>query len=131
MRTMRGRRTVKGLAIAGVAVWLFSESQKHKELAALPEPPAAVPPPARQGEAPGVQWTPAAPVRSWRRRTATTLVFTALFFAGAALSAGAGNELAHVDAGSTDAAVVDAATTDTTTTDVTTDATTDAAKSTD
>jgi cell wall-associated NlpC family hydrolase len=62
--------------------------------------------------------------RSWRRRTATALVFTALFFAGAALSAGAGNVVAHIDAGSTDPAVeTDVATTETTETGETVTAT--------
>jgi cell wall-associated NlpC family hydrolase len=52
---------------------------------------------------------PRAPRRMFRRRLATSLTFATLFFAGAALSAGAGNELAHVDAASTDPAAVAAA----------------------
>jgi peptidoglycan DL-endopeptidase CwlO len=52
---------------------------------------------------------PSAPRRMFRRRLATSLTFATLFFAGAALSAGAGNELAHVDAASTDPAAVAAA----------------------
>ncbi len=48
----------------------------------------------------------AAPRRAFRKRLATSLVFSTLFFAGAAFTAGAGNELAHVDAASTDPAAV-------------------------
>src|SRR3954465_11184793 len=69
---------------------------------------------------------PSAPRRMFRRRLATSLTFATLFFAGAALSAGAGNELAHVDAASTDPAAgaaaepigdVEATTVDVTTTE--------------
>jgi peptidoglycan DL-endopeptidase CwlO len=50
-----------------------------------------------------------APRRPARKRFATSLALVALFVAGGALSAGAGNELAHVDAASTDPAAVAAA----------------------
>ena len=128
---MGGRRTVGGLAIAGLVVWLFAGSKKYEELDALPAPREVVEPPA----VPLPAEMPVRAQRSWQKRAATTLAFTALFFAGAALTAGAGNELAHVDAGSTDSAVADVATTDETTStdEVTTtgaETTTDAATTT-
>jgi cell wall-associated NlpC family hydrolase len=89
--------------------------QAAESLALVPvpeEPPA--PPPA---------------ARTRRKRVALTLVYTTLFFAGAALTAGAGNELAHIDDGSTIASDT-TGTTDTTTVDATTvtvDGSTDAA----
>src|SRR5437763_9575536 len=117
---MLKRRTVGGLAVAGIAVWLFSASKNedHTELAALPAPSTT--------EQPPVTLEPAVPAAfatrrpSFRRRAATTFAFTALFFAGAALSAGAGNIVAHIDSGSTDATAVDGtAADDTTATDTT------------
>jgi peptidoglycan DL-endopeptidase CwlO len=72
---------------------------------------------------------PAAPARtSWRRRAAVTLAYTTLFFAGGAVVAGAGNQLAQVDPESTNAAVV---VTDTPDTDVSTTTTTDVSTTTD
>jgi cell wall-associated NlpC family hydrolase len=67
---------------------------------------------------------PVVPARIRRRRFALAISLTAVFFAGAALAAGAGNQLAHPSDDSTVAASTDAATTDTTTTETT--ATTDA-----
>jgi cell wall-associated NlpC family hydrolase len=74
---------------------------------------------------------PVVPSRIRRRRFALTIAMTATFFAGAALAAGAGNQLAHPSDDSTVAVATDTTTTDTTTTDatattdpVTTDATT-------
>jgi cell wall-associated NlpC family hydrolase len=138
---MGKRKTVSGLAIAGLAVWLLTDKKTEKEPAALPAPAVTEQPPVAPEPAVAAAFATRRP--SWRRRTATTLVFTALFFAGAALSAGAGNIVAHIDAGSTDAAAVDAAptgdttdTTDTTATDTTatdttaTDTSTDAATTT-
>src|SRR5947209_17206111 len=109
---MGRRKTAGGLAIAGFAVWLLAGSNKHQEVPALPAPQPAEP---EAAPLPAVVEAVVVPRvrKSWRRRTATTLVFTSLFFAGAALTAGAGNELAHVDAGSTDpAAATDVTTTD-------------------
>jgi len=78
---------------------------------------------------------PVVPARIRRRRFALTIALTAIFFAGAALAAGAGTEVAHPSDDSTVAVATDTTTTDTTTTDVTTtdaattvaDTTTDAA----
>ena len=115
---IRGRRTVGALALVGLAVWVAKLPPLHEDDAAPePAPPEPEVDPPRQD-------TPQAR-RGWRRRAALTLVYTAVFFAGGAVVAGAGNELAQVDAGSTDQAVVtdvvstDAATTDTTTTEAT------------
>jgi cell wall-associated NlpC family hydrolase len=121
---IRGGRTVGALALAGLVVWLTKQAPPLEDGVA-PEPPAApVVEPAPQETA-----TPRR--RSLRRRAAFALVYTTIFFAGGAVVAGAGNELAQVDAGSTDAAVVtdvastDGTTAETTTTDVTTTETTD------
>jgi len=68
---------------------------------------------------------PVVPRRARRRRFALTLALSAIFFAGAALAAGAGNQLAHPSEDSTVAVATDATATDTTTTtDTTTDVTT-------
>jgi peptidoglycan DL-endopeptidase CwlO len=88
------------LLVAGVVVWFATRAVEQAEVPAfapVPEDPPAPPPAAR----------------TRRKRVAFALVYTTLFFAGAALTAGAGNELVHVDDGST----VAAETTDTTTTD--------------
>ncbi|HEX3225187.1 MAG TPA: C40 family peptidase [Gaiellaceae bacterium] len=69
---------------------------------------------------------PVVPARIRRRRFALTIALTAIFFAGAALAAGAGTQSAHPSDDSTVAVATDATTTDTTATD-TTPATTDAA----
>jgi cell wall-associated NlpC family hydrolase len=77
---------------------------------------------------------PVVPTRIRRRRFALTIALSAIFFAGAALAAGAGNQLAHPSDDSTVAVATDTTTTDTTTTDATatTDATvTDATTTTD
>jgi cell wall-associated NlpC family hydrolase len=74
------------LLVAGAFVWVASRVVAAGEAKPLPiEVPDDVP------EAAVV---PAAPKRAYRKRFATSLVFAALFFAGAALTAGAGNELA-------------------------------------
>lgn len=86
---------------------------------------------------------PVVPARIRRRRFALTIALSAIFFAGAALAAGAGNQLAHPSDDSTVAVATDSTTTDTTTTDTTattdpattdattTDATTDVTTTTD
>ena len=76
---------------------------------------------------------PVVPARIRRRRFALTIALTAIFFAGAALAAGAGTQVAHPSDDSTVAAATDATTTDTTatSTDATATATTDAATTTD
>jgi cell wall-associated NlpC family hydrolase len=65
--------------------------------AAKPAPPIEVP----DEDVPEAAVAPAASNRSFHRRFATSLVFAMLFFAGAAFTAGAGNELAP-DVTSTD-----------------------------
>jgi cell wall-associated NlpC family hydrolase len=73
---------------------------------------------------------PVVPRRIRRRRFALTLALSAIFFAGAALAAGAGTQLAHPSEDSTVAVATDTTTTDTTATDTTTDATTTVADTT-
>src|SRR3954453_15044397 len=101
---MLKRRTVGGLAVAGIAVWLFSanKNEDYTELAALPAPSTTEQPPVAPEPAVPAAFATRRP--SFRRRAATTFAFTALFFAGAALSAGAGNIVANIDSGSTDPA---------------------------
>jgi cell wall-associated NlpC family hydrolase len=77
---------------------------------------------------------PVVPARIRRRRFALTIALTAIFFAGAALAAGAGTQAAHPSDDSTVAVATGGTTTDTTATDAaeTTDATsTDAGATTD
>jgi cell wall-associated NlpC family hydrolase len=114
------RRLVVAGAFMVVARWAVAQGEARPVPIEVPDdvPEAAV--------------ATVAPRPAFRRRLATSLVFATLFFAGAAFTAGAGNELAQIDAASTDTtAVVDAAppadatATDATTTDATpTDATT-------
>jgi cell wall-associated NlpC family hydrolase len=68
---------------------------------------------------------PVVPARIRRRRFALTVALSAIFFAGAALAAGAGTQVAHPSDDSTVAVATDTTTTDTTAT------TTDAAATTD
>jgi hypothetical protein len=65
-----------------------------------------------------------------RRRRALTAVFTILFFAGAALTAAAGNEVATLVSSSSEATAVDTQTTDTTATDTSATETTTSATTT-
>jgi cell wall-associated NlpC family hydrolase len=114
---IRGRKTVGALALAGLALWLTKQPAPRDDDVerVAPEPPPPAPQPA------------VAARRSWRRRAAITLAYTTLFFAGGAVVAGAGNQLAQVDPESTtDAALVGTETTvtDTTTTSTDTDVTT-------
>ena len=91
------------LLVAGAFVWVASRVVGAGEAKPTPiELPDDVPEAAV---------APAAPRRAFRKRFATGLAFSMLFFAGAALTAGAGNELAP-DVTSTDvtAAVVTEAT---------------------
>ena len=74
---------------------------------------------------------PVVPARIRRRRFALTIALTAIFFAGAALAAGAGTQVAHPSDDSTVAVATDATTTDTTETTTDATATTDAATTTD
>ena len=112
-RRSLARRLVVAGAVVYVARWAVAQAEtKPVPVEGLDDvPDAAFAPPAKR--------------HSFRRRFASSLTFATLFFAGAALSAGAGNELAHVDAASTDPAAVaaalpvaDATTTDATTADV-------------
>src|SRR5258705_6673155 len=110
---MAGRSLARGLVVAGavvyVARWAVAQAETKPGPVEAPD------------ELPDAAVAPRAPRRAFRKRLATSLTFATLFFAGAALSAGAGNELAPVDAASTDPAaaaaavpVADAATTTTT-----------------
>lgn len=70
---------------------------------------------------------PVVPARIRRRRFALTIALTAVFFAGAALAAGAGTQVAHPSDDSTVAVATDATTTDTTATSTDATTTTDSA----
>jgi peptidoglycan DL-endopeptidase CwlO len=91
---MRGRsvfdwRLVAAGVVVSAAAWERSERRRLRERHVVVETPATVPetvPPPR----PVAQ--PTRRKRRSGRRLATSLVFVSLFFAGAALSAGAGNE---------------------------------------
>jgi len=91
------------LLVAGAFVWVAS-----RVVATGEAKPAPIELP---DDVPEAAVAPAAPRRAFRKRFATSLVFSMLFFAGAAFTAGAGNELAP-DVTSTDvtAAVVAEAT---------------------
>jgi peptidoglycan DL-endopeptidase CwlO len=81
------------LLVAGAFVWVANRVVAAGEAKPLPiEEPDDVPEAAV---------APAAPRRAFRKRFATSLAFSMLFFAGAAFTAGAGNELAP-DVTSTD-----------------------------
>src|SRR5260370_2898470 len=93
------RRLLVAGAVVWVARWAVAQGETKPAPIDVPEdlPEAAI--------------APATPRRAFRKRFATSLVFSALFFAGAAFTAGAGNQLAQVDDLSTAApTVVDAAT---------------------
>ena len=119
-RRSLARRLVVAGALVWVARWAVAQADTKPAPVEIPD------------EVPEAAVAQVAPRRVFRKRFATSLTFATLFFAGAALSAGAGNELAHVDAASTDPAAIaealpitDATTTDATATDATaTDATT-------
>jgi cell wall-associated NlpC family hydrolase len=70
---------------------------------------------------------PVVPARVRRRRFALTIALTVIFFAGAALAAGAGTQAAHPSEDSTVAVATDATTTDTSATATDATVTTDAA----
>ena len=118
-RRSLARRLMVAGAVVCVARWAIAQAETK------PTPVEGL------DDVPDAAVAPLAPRHAFRKRLATSLTFATLFFAGAALSAGAGNELAHVDAASTDPAAVAAAlpVTDATTTDATTTdaATTDVA----
>jgi cell wall-associated NlpC family hydrolase len=90
------------LLVAGTVVWFarWAVAQGDAKPAPIEVP----------DDVPEAAVAPAAQRHAFRKRLATSLVFSTLFFAGAAFTAGAGNQLAHVDDLSTDApTVVDAA----------------------
>jgi cell wall-associated NlpC family hydrolase len=109
------------LLVAGTVVWVarWAVAQGETKPAPIEAP----------DEVPDAAVAPAARRHTFRRRFATSLAFSALFFAGAAFTAGAGNELApDVTSADVTAAVVAEATvpppapevvTDVTSTDVT------------
>jgi cell wall-associated NlpC family hydrolase len=102
--TVMGRGSwTRRLLVAGVVVWFATNAASEKAAHGAAAPAPAEPP----APEPAVR-----PRRTRRKRIALTLVYTTLFFAGAAFTAGAGNELVHMDDGST----VAAETTETTTT---------------
>ena len=82
------------LLVAGAFVWVAS-----RVVAAGEAKPAPIEVP---DDVPEAAVAPASPRRAFRKRFATSLAFSMLFFAGAAFTAGAGNELAP-DVTSTDA----------------------------
>jgi cell wall-associated NlpC family hydrolase len=82
------------LLVAGAFVWVASRAVATGEAKPLP---IEVP-----DDVPEAAVAPAPPRRAFRKRVATSLAFSVLFFAGAAFTAGAGNELAS-DGTSTDA----------------------------
>jgi cell wall-associated NlpC family hydrolase len=90
------------LLVAGTVVWFARCAFAQGEVEPAPiEVPDELPEAAVTAIAPP-------PRRSFRRRFATSLAFSALFFAGAAFTAGAGNQLAVDDLSSGAPAVVDA-----------------------
>jgi cell wall-associated NlpC family hydrolase len=105
--------------VAGAALWFVRWLASPPEL--LPEPEQeAEPKPARDDwEFPQPKLAPVQ-LKRMSRRFATTLAFTAIFFAGAALAAGAGNEVAKL---SSDSAAVAAPAAQATTTTEASDAT--------
>jgi cell wall-associated NlpC family hydrolase len=94
------------VVVAGAAVWFV------RWLASPPEAlREAEPKPARdEWEFPEPKRLPL-PAKGTRRRFTTSLALTAIFFAGAALAAGAGNEVAQISSDSTVAAATDTTTT--------------------
>jgi cell wall-associated NlpC family hydrolase len=96
---MARRSFARRVLVAGTVICFarWATAQQGKTKPAPPELP---------DDAPEAAVAPtAAPSRALRKRLATSLVFATLFFAGAAFTAGAGNELAaQVDAASTDPA---------------------------
>jgi peptidoglycan DL-endopeptidase CwlO len=104
---LASKKTLGGLAlVAGLVAWAVSSAPRElPEAAPLPVEPAVPPAP----PAPTVR------PRSFRRRLAVSFAFAVMFFAGAALAAGAGNVLV-----ANDGAVAEAPTDVTTTDDATT-----------
>src|SRR6266852_5048392 len=92
------------LLVAGTVVWV---ARWTLEQGKVKPAPVEVP-----EDLPEAALAPAPPRRAFRRRLATGLVFSTLFFTGAAFTAGAGNQLAQIDDSSTAAptVVADAAT---------------------
>ncbi len=87
------------LLVAGTVVWVARWAVARGETKPAPiELPDDVPEAAV---------APTAPRHTFRRRFATSLAFSALFFAGAAFTAGAGNQLAVDDSSTAAPAVVD------------------------
>ena len=92
------------LLVAGTVVWV---ARWTLEQGKVKPAPVEVP-----EDLPEAALAPAPPRHAFRKRLATGLVFSALFFTGAAFTAGAGNQLAQIDDSSTAAptVVVDPAT---------------------
>jgi cell wall-associated NlpC family hydrolase len=122
---MAKRTLARRLVVAGAIVWATRWVVAQADTKPLPPvevpedlPDAAVAAPVAQSSV------------AFRKRFATSFAFALLFCAGAALSAGAGNELTYTNDGATDTAAVVSTTDAATTTDETTTAT-DAATTTD
>jgi cell wall-associated NlpC family hydrolase len=86
------------LLVAGTVVWV---ARWTLEQGKVKPAPVEVP-----EDLPEAAVAPAPPRHAFRRRLATGLVFSTLFFAGAAFTAGAGNQLAQIDDSSTAAPTV-------------------------
>ena len=89
------------LVVAGTVVWVARWALAQSETKPAPiEVPEDLP------EAAAAPAAPAGPRHGFRRRLATSLVVSVLFGAGAAFTAGAGNQLAKIDDSSTPAPTV-------------------------
>jgi cell wall-associated NlpC family hydrolase len=94
--------SARRLLVAGTVVWLARWAVAQGETKPAP---IEVP-----DDVPEAAIAPAAPRHTFRRRFATSLAFSALFFAGAAFTAGAGNQLALDDSSTAAPTVVDTTT---------------------
>lgn len=83
------------LVVAGAAVWFVRWLASPPELSPEPAHEAESKPARDDWEFPQPRLAPVQ-LKRMSRRFATTLAFTAIFFAGAALAAGAGNEVAKL-----------------------------------
>ena len=94
------RRLLVAGTVVCVARWTLEQGKVKPAPVEVPE------------DLPEAALAPAPPRRAFRRRLATGLVFSTLFFTGAAFTAGAGNQLVQIDDSSTAAptVVADAAT---------------------
>jgi cell wall-associated NlpC family hydrolase len=99
---MARRSFARRLLVAGTVVWVARWAVAQGETKPAP---IEVP-----DDVPEAAVAPAARRHTFRRRFATSLAFSALFFAGAAFTAGAGNQLALDDSSTAAPTVVDTTT---------------------